>query len=480
MTPSSSPSRARYDGIVIGAGPNGLAAAITLAQAGRSVLLIEAAKKVGGGCRSAELTLPGFVHDVCSAVHPLAVSSPFFRALPLAQYGLKWIYPPAPFAHPLDDGCAAVAERSVEATAAALGPDASAYRRLMSPIVKAWDELSDELLGPLPLLPRHLLPLVRFGLRAVWPARALARTVFRGEAARALLAGLCAHSILPLDSWITSAFGLVLGASAHAVGWPMPEGGSQRLADALAAHLRSLGGEIVTGWRVESLRELPPARATLFDLTPRQIVHIVGDRLPSGYRRRLEAYRYGPGVFKLDIALAGPIPWKAAACARAATVHLGGPLDEVAESERQAWWGHPPDRPFVLLVQPALFDATRAPAGQHICWAYCHVPNGSTVDMTERIEAQIERFAPGFRDLILARSAMGPAAMERYNANYIGGDISGGAQDLRQLYTRPTLHQPPYALPIEGFYICSSSTPPGGGVHGMCGYHAARLALKRM
>lgn len=473
-------SKARYDAVVVGAGPNGLAAAITLAQAGCAVLLIEAAETVGGGCRSAALTRPGFIHDICSAIHPLGVSSPFFRTLPLAQYGLRWIHPPAPFAHPFDDGSAAIAERSLDATAERLGPDGPAYRRLIAPLVEAWDALTEDVLGPLPLPPRHFMPLARFGLRAIWPARALAKVCFRTEAARALFAGLAAHSILSLDAPVTAAFGLVLGASAHAAGWPMAQGGSQRIADALAEHLKTLGGEIVTGWRVESLRELPPSRAMLFDVTPRQLVRIAGDRLPAGYRRQLERYRYGAGAFKVDYALDGPIPWKAPECALAATVHVGGTLDEIAESERQVMRGQHPERPFVLLAQHTCFDPSRAPEGKHTCWAYCHVPHGSTVDMSARIEAQIERFAPGFRDRILARHVMNPAAMERYNDNYIGGDINGGMQDLRQLYTRPALHQPPYATPVEGLYICSSSTPPGGGVHGMCGYHAARVAVRRM
>ncbi len=472
--------RARYDAVVVGAGPNGLAAAITLAQAGRSVLLIEAAETIGGGCRSAALTLPGFVHDVCAAIQPLAVSSPFFRTLPLEQHGLRWVYPPAAFAHPLDGTRAVLVERSVEATAERLGRDAMAYSRLVEPLVEAWEHLSEDVLGPLPFPPKHLLLLVRFGLRALWPARAFARTWFRDEAARAWLAGLAAHSTLSLDAAITTAVGLVLGVTAHAVGWPMPQGGAQSLVDALAAYLRALGGEIITGWHVESLRELPAARATLFDVTPRQLAHIAGDQLPAGYRRRLMAYRYGAGVFKVDYALDGPIPWKVADCARAATVHVGGTLDEVAESEHLVTQGRHPERPFVLLAQQSLFDETRAPAGKHTCWAYCHVPHGSTVDMTDRIEAQIERFAPGFRDCILARHVMNTVAMERYNANYIGGDINGGVQDWRQLYTRPTMRQPPYATPVAGLYICSSSTPPGGGVHGMCGYHAARLALEQM
>jgi phytoene dehydrogenase-like protein len=472
--------RMRYDAVVVGAGPNGLAAAITLAQAGCSVLLIEATEVIGGGCRSAELTLLGCIHDICAAIQPLAVSSPFFRSLPLEQFGLRWVYPPAAFAHPLENGRAVVVERSATATSESLEPDGRAYRRLMQPLVEAWDELSEDLLGPLPLPPRHLLPLIGFGLRAIWPAYALARACFRTEAARAWLAGLAAHAALPLTAPITAAFGLVLGACAHAVGWPMAQGGAQRIVDAMAAYLRSLGAEIVTGWRVESLRELPAARATLLDLTPRQILRLAGDRLPPAYRRQLEAYRYGAGAFKLDYALDGPIPWRAPECARAATVHIGGTLEEITVSEALVSRGQHPEQPFVLLVQHSLFDPSRAPHGQHTCWAYCHVPNGSTADMTARVEAQIERFAPGFRDRILARHAMHTAALQRYNANYIGGDFNGGQQDWRQLYTRPTLHQPPYATPVAGLYVCSSSTPPGGGVHGMCGHHAARLALRRM
>ncbi len=470
----------RYDAVVVGAGPNGLAAAITLAQAGCAVLLIEAAPTVGGGCRSAALTLPGFVHDVCAAIQPLAVSSPFFRALPLAEHGLRWIYPPAALAHPLDDGRAVIISQSIDATAACLGHDGPAYHRLMHPLVAQWAALSEDVLGPLPLPPRHPLALVRFGLRAIWPARALAERCFRTPAGRALFAGLAAHAALPLEAPITAAFGLVLGACAHAVGWPMPEGGASRIPDALANHFRRLGGEIITGWSVKSLDELPPARAVLLDLTPRQVLALAGDRLPAGYRRQLAAYRYGPGAFKLDYALDGPIPWRAPECAQAATVHLGRTLEEIAAAEREVWQGKHPERPFVLLVQHTLFDPSRAPAGRHTCWAYCHVPNGSTVDMTAQVEAQIERFAPGFRERILARYAMHTAALARHNPNYIGGDFNGGAQDWRQLYTRPAWHWPPYATPLLGLYLCSSSTPPGGGVHGMCGYHAARLALRRM
>jgi len=468
-----------YDAVVVGSGPNGLAAAITMARAGRSVLVLEAREAIGGGCRSAELTLPGFVHDVCSAIHPLGLGSPFFKTLPLGDHGLEWIHPPAPVAHPLDDGTAVVIERSVEETAAGLGPDAAAYRRLMGPLSAEWDALAPELLAPLHL-PRHPLAMARFGLMAVRSASGFAQARFRGERARAVFAGIAGHSILPLERTATAAIGLVLGALTHAVGWPLPRGGSRRIADALAAHLRSLGGEIRTGSPVESLDALPPARAVLCDVTPRQLLKLAGDRLRGRYRRGLERYRYGPAAFKLDFALSGPIPWKAAGCARAATVHLGGTLDEIAASEAAVGRGEHPDRPFVLLVQPSLFDASRAPAGRHTAWAYCHVPNGSTFDMRARIEAQIERFAPGFGDLVLARSVLTPARLQELNANYVGGDINGGAQDLGQMFTRPVARIVPYSTPVRGLYICSSSTPPGGGVHGMCGYHAARAALRAL
>jgi len=468
-----------YDAVVVGSGPNGLAAAITMARAGRSVLVLEAREAIGGGCRSAELTLPGFVHDVCSAIHPLGLGSPFFKTLPLGDHGLEWIHPPAPVAHPLDDGTAVVIERSVEETAAGLGPDAAAYRRLMGPLSAEWDALAPELLAPLHL-PRHPLAMARFGLMAIRSASGFAQARFRGERARAVFAGIAGHSILPLERTATAAIGLVLGALTHAVGWPLPRGGSRRIADALAAHLRSLGGEIRTGSPVESLDALPPARAVLCDVTPRQLLKLAGDRLRGRYRRGLERYRYGPAAFKLDFALSGPIPWKAAECARAATVHLGGTLDEIAASEAAVGRGEHPDRPFVLLVQPSLFDASRAPAGRHTVWAYCHVPNGSTFDMRARIEAQIERFAPGFGDLVLARSVLTPARLQELNANYVGGDINGGAQDLGQMFTRPVARIVPYSTPVRGLYICSSSTPPGGGVHGMCGYHAARAALRAL
>ncbi|HEX8218084.1 MAG TPA: NAD(P)/FAD-dependent oxidoreductase [Chloroflexia bacterium] len=467
-----------YDAVVVGSGPNGLAAAITLSRAGKSVLLIEAEETIGGGTRSAQLTLPGFTHDVCSAIHPLAVASPFFRSLPLEEHGLEWVHPPTPLAHPLDDGSAALLERSIEATGRSLGPDAEAYGRLVGPIVSDWERLEGSVLGPL-RVPRHPIALVRFGLRALFPARLLAHTAFRGEHARALFAGMAAHSLLSLDKPLSAASGLLLGALGHVAGWPMARGGSQRLADALVSYLGSLGGEVVTGWRVRSLDELPAARAVLLDVTPRQLLSIARRKLTPNYRSQLRHYRYGPGVFKLDLALAGPIPWKATECLRAGTVHVGGTLDEIAASEGAVSRGTHPRKPFVLVAQQSLFDPTRAPEGKHTVWAYCHVPNGSTVDMTARIEAQIERFAPGFRERILARHVMSPADVHRHNANYIGGDIGGGVQDLRQLFTRPAVRPVPYTTPARDLYICSSSTPPGGGVHGLCGWEAARVALRR-
>ena len=466
------------DAIVIGSGPNGLGAAITLAGAGRSVTVFEAQDTVGGGARSEELTLPGFVHDVCSAVHPLAVSSPLFRSLPLERHGLAWVHPQLPLAHPLDGGTAAILHRSLDATAAALGPDEAAYRRLMSPLVRDWDKLVPQLLGPLLRVPRHPLAMARFGLRAARSARGLAERTFRDEPARALFAGLAAHSMLPLEQPLTASIGLFLGAAGHAVGWPFARGGSQAIADALADHLRSLGGEIVTGRSVDSLDDLPPADVFMLDVTPRQATRIAGSRLPDRYVRRLDRYRYGPGAFKVDFALDAPIPWTAEACGRAGTVHVGGTLAEIAGAERAVAEGGHPDQPFVLVAQQSLFDPTRAPEGKHTAWAYCHVPNGSTVDMTDRIEAQIERFAPGFRERVLARRVTSPASFEQHNANYVGGDIAGGAHDGLQLLFGPALRPVPYSTPARGVYICSSSTPPGAGVHGMCGYFAARAALR--
>jgi phytoene dehydrogenase-like protein len=465
------------DAIVVGSGPNGLAAAVVLARAGLSVSVLEAEETVGGGCRSAELTLPGFVHDVCAAVHPLAVASPFMRSVPLERHGVEWVQSPAALAHPFDDGTAALLVRSVDETAAGLGEDAARYRRLMAPLVERADPLLAELLAPI-RLPRSPGTMARFSARAALPASVLARRTFRGAHARGLFAGLAAHSMLPLTRLPSAAFGLVLGVLAHSVGWPFARGGSQRIADGLASYLESLGGEVETARRVDGLAELGALRPALFDVSPRSLVEITGGALPSGYRRRLERFRYGPGVFKLDWALEGPIPWRAAECASAATVHLGATLEEIVASEREPWRGGVSERPFVLLAQQTLFDPSRAPEGKHTAWAYCHVPNGSPVDMTERIEAQVERFAPGFRELVVGRSAMGPAEMEAHNANYVGGDINGGAADLLQTLARPALRASPYASPLPGVFLCSASTPPGGGVHGMCGFHAARAALR--
>lgn len=468
-----------YDAIVVGSGPNGLAAAITLAREGWRVLLVEAKPTVGGGMRTAEVTLPGFYHDICSAIHPLGMGSPFFRELPLAAFGLEWIQPDLPVAHPLDDGTAVALHRTIDATVANLGIDGARWRSLFAPIVADWERLAPMLLGPLPF-PRHPIALAQMGLRAIWPARHLANLVFRGERAKALFAGMAAHALLPLEQPLTAAFGLMLGTLGHVVGWPLPRGGSQQIANALAAYFQSLGGEIVVDRPVQSLAELPPARALLLDLTPRQLMQIAGEHLTERYYRQLERYRYGMGVFKLDYALAGPVPWRAAECRRAGTVHLGGTLAEIAAGERAVYEGRHPEKPYVLIAQQSLFDESRAPAGQQTLWAYCHVPNRSTVDMTGAIEAQIERFAPGFQDLILARHATNTVALERYNANYIGGDINGGVQDLRQFWSRPTPQLNPYATPVPGLYLCSSSTPPGGGVHGMCGYHAAQAVLRQM
>jgi phytoene dehydrogenase-like protein len=460
----------------VGSGPNGLAAAVTLAEAGRSVLVLEARETIGGGTRTAELTLPGFRHDVCSAVHPLTASSPFFESLGL---DLDLVEPPAAVAHPLDDGTAVVARRSLEDTALVLGADGRAYRRLFAPLVEGWSELRDDILRPIAHVPRHPIALGRFGFTAIRSARRVAESRFRTDPARALFAGGAAHSFLPLERAASTSFALVLLTLIHVSGWPFPRGGSQAIADALADRLRSLGGEIETGREVGTLAELPSRRLVLCDVTPRQLLALAGDVLPARYRRRLARWRYGPGVFKADFALDGPIPWRAPEVTEAGTVHLGGTLAEIAASEREVWQGRHPERPFVLLAQPTLFDDTRAPAGKHVAWAYCHVPHGSTVDMRERIEAQIERYAPGFRDRLLAWSVRTTAELEQENPNLIGGDISGGANTLGQIVGRPSLRPSPYSTPVPWLYLCSSSTPPGGGVHGMCGHNAAKAALAR-
>lgn len=460
--------------MVVGSGPNGLAAAIVLARAGQSVLVLEAQQQLGGGTRSGALTLPGFTHDLCSAVHPLAVASPFLRSLPLHEHGLEWIQPRYSLAHPFDDGTAAVLETSIDETCRSLGEDGRSYRNLIGPLARNGDGLSESILGPINPF-RHTLLMARFGLHALQPASFLARTKFRTESARALFAGLAAHSVMPLEAWGTSAAGLVTATAAHVRGWPIPKGGSQRIADAMVSYLRSLGGECVTGALVRSVEDLPPWRVVLFDVAPRGLMQILGDHLPQSYRRALGRFQYGPGVFKVDWALRSPIPWTAAKCREAGTMHLGGTLAEIACGEREAWHNQHPERPFVLLAQPSVFDPTRAPAGCHTAWAYCHVPNGSHVDMAARIEAQIERFAPGFGKLVLARSTRSTAQLEEVNANLVGGSITGGANSLRQLLIRPTLRA--YGIPCSGMFLCSASTPPGGGVHGMCGYHAAKRAL---
>jgi phytoene dehydrogenase-like protein len=443
-----------------------LAAAVLLARAGMAVTVHEAAEEIGGGARTAALTLPGYRHDVCSAIHPMAVCSPCFGQFPLARFGLEWIHPDAPLAHPLDDGSAVMLERSLDATAAGLGGDGPAWRALMEPIAEQWSELRHDVLAPLGM-PRHPFRMARFGCHALRSASGLAQRLFRGERARALFAGLAAHSMLPLEAMPSAGIGVVLGAVAHTSGWPMPRGGSQNISNALAGYLQSIGGEIRTNSRVESL---PDAPLVMCDVTPRQLLKLAGDRLPAGYRKSLARFRCGPGVFKLDLALDGPVPWRAAECARAGTVHLGGTLEEISQ-----WEATHTGRPFVLLAQQSLFDATRAPAGKHTVWAYCHVPNGSTEDFTDAIEAQIERFAPGFRERILARHVLTPAKLEARNANLVGGDIGGGSMDLAQAFLRPNRHR--YRTPLPGVYLCSSSTPPGGGVHGMCGYHAVNAAL---
>ncbi len=464
------------DAVVVGSGPNGLSAAIVLAQAGCKVVVFEASPTIGGGARSADLTLPGFVHDVCSAVHPFGVASPFWQTLPLAAHGLEWIQPPVMVGHPLQDGRAAVTLRSLQATAAALGPDGDSYARIIGGVVEDWPRLSRAVLGP-PTLPRHPFALAKFGVRALRSAERLTRSAFRGEPARALIAGSAAHGMLPLDHALTAGIGLTLTALSHVGGWPIPKGGAQAITNALAQHLATLGGEVCAGAPVTNIDNLPAARIVLCDLSPRPLLRIAGHKFPPAYRSKLERYRYGMGVFKVDWALDAPIPWTSEPCRQAGTLHVGGTLDEIAFSEREAWRGRTADRPFVLMSQPTLFDVSRAPAGKHVAWGYCHVPSGSTVDMLDRIERQIERFAPGFRERILARSVMTSRDVEANNPNFVGGDIASGITDLRQFFTRPTWRN--YATPVKGLYLCSAATPPGVGVHGMCGYYAAKLALAK-
>ena len=472
-------ARPSLDAIVVGSGPNGLAAAIVLAREGHSVRVYEAQPTIGGGARSAELTRPGFVHDMASTVHALALLSPFLKSLPLSQVGLQFAHPEAPFAHPLDDGTAVVVERSIDATVSALGlRDGRAYGKLVMPLVEQWSTLMEALLGPFSV--RHPITMAKFGRHAIRSAEGLARTLFASERARAMVAGVAAHSMVPLDKLATSGYTLGLLIAAHAVGWPVSRGGAQRLANALAAYLRSLGGEVLTDSPVESLASLPPSRVVLLDVTPRQLVRIAGDRLSVFYRWRLSRYRYGPGVFKMDWALNAPVPWRAPGCGRAGTLHLGGSLAEIAAGERASWEGRHSDRPYVLVTQPSLFDPTRAPRGKHTLWAYCHVPNDSSVDMRQVLERQIERYAPGFRDCIEEAHVMSPADLERSNANLVGGDLGGGAGDLLQLYARPVARLNPYRTSIDNVFLCSSSTPPGVGVHGMSGYHAARAAMKAL
>ena len=464
--------------MVVGAGPNGLAAAITIAESGAKVLVLEANEKVGGGARSAELTLPGFVHDICSAIVPLTVASPFFKEHRLEEHGLELAYPEIELAHPLDDGRVALLRRSVDDTAASFGEDARAYRRLMGPLARDIDKLMPELLGPF-RIPRHPIALARYGLRGLRSAAGLARSRFDTDEAQALFTGIAAHSMIKLNVIPTAAFALAIGVIGHAYGWPAARGGSQKISDAMVSYLRSLGGEVETGVEVRSMRDVPDAKAILFDVAPRNLADIAGEALPARFLRALRRFRHGPGVCKVDWALSEPVPWRAEDARRAGTVHVIGAMEELVASEEDVWAGRHPEKPYLLVAQQSVFDPTRAPAGKHTLWGYSHVPHGSTVDMTESMESQVERFAPGFKDVILERSVRTAKEMELYNPNYVGGDINSGVQDLRQLWTRPTLRLRPYATPNDRIFICSSSTPPGGGVHGMCGYHAARTALRR-
>jgi phytoene dehydrogenase-like protein len=473
----SMPRKAVYDVVVVGSGPNGLAAAITLARAGRSVLVLEAKSTVGGGMRSAALTLPGFLHDVCSSIHPLGLASPFFKTLDLAAFGVEWIHSPVAVAHPLDDGTAVLLERSIDATADSLEADRDSYIGHFRPLVAGWDDLVADVLGPF-RIPQHPFLFARFGLQAGRSIHHFIASGFRTPRARAFLAGLSAHSIMPSRSPGGAAYGLLLGAAGHAVGWPVARGGSRRIAGAMEQCLVAAGGEVQTDTAIRSLDELPRSRTMLLDVTPHQMADIAGSRLPARYRRSLSAFRYGPGVFKVDWALDGPIPWKAAGCDNAATVHLGGTSEEIAAAEDGIWRGEHAERPFVILGQQSLFDRSLVPAGKQSAWAYCHVPNGSTIDMTDRIEKQVERFAPGFQRLIIGRHTLNTRDMETYNPNYVGGDIAGGRQHPFNILFRPLGRWRPYTTPTRGLYLCSASMPPGAGVHGMCGYYAARRVIR--
>lgn len=469
-------NRTEFDAIVVGSGPNGLAAAITMQQEGLSVLLIEGKKEIGGGLRSAELTLPGYVHDICSAIHPLAIGSPFFNTLPLSDHGLSYVYPELSAAHPFDNGTAAILSHSLEDTARLLGKDERTYLNLLKPLVRDWPDIAQDVLGPLSF-PKHPVAMAKFGLNALTSASFLSGR-FKTPEAKALWAGMSAHAIQPLSNLATSAIGLVLMAAAHLKGWPIPVGGSQQIANALASYFTTIGGRIQTGTYIQSLNELPSSKTILFDVTPKQLLQIAGHKFSSVYKWQLERYRYGAGVFKIDWALDGPVPFTAPEARKAGTVHIGNTIEEITHYEKRCGEGKHADNPFVLMAQQSLFDDSRAPQGKHTAWAYCHVPKGSVKDMTQAIEGQVERFAPGFKSLILAKHTMNTAEMETYNPNYVGGDINGGIIDIGQLFTRPALRSSPYRTSAKGLYICSSSTPPGGGVHGMCGYHAAKRALK--